>query len=407
MTREIENYITLVSSMLRLSKTQREEIGTELRDHLDTRVEALTEAGYSREEAVRMSLEEFGDAAGLAVQFVSVVHEHRKRWMMRFATFSIAGIFCLIIGAMAMWPKDARFGGPQKGIAQEDPFAKNSTKKNNDPFAGKKVTEPAAQQKAQKKAAASDENEFAKVRKRNAMAEKVLDTVIDLEHDETPWGEVLTEISDKYGVHIYLGANAEDAGLGSEELVTLNFKKVRLRTILTTFLKQHDFTFVVQDGMIVIDENSHCPYAVKTFNCQKILELMPQTARVSGGGGNRGGGLKGPAKKSGGGLPSSGGGTGGSAGAGIGGTVGIGGDVDVLSLLGGNTGVDPEKQLKIISLLEKMVAPDSWDTTNGAGSMEFAGEILIIRQHGPQLHQVGQVLDDLQTLLQKQYPDEK
>ena len=114
-TREIENYIALVSSMLRLSKSQREEIGTELRDHLDTRVEALTEAGYSREDAVRVSLEEFGDAAGLAVQFVNVVNQHRKRWMMRFATFSIAGVFCLIIGAMAMWPKDARFGWTAAG----------------------------------------------------------------------------------------------------------------------------------------------------------------------------------------------------------------------------------------------------------------------------------------------------
>ncbi len=436
-TQEIDNYIALVSSMLRLNKLQREEIGSELRDHLATRVEALTDAGYSHEDAVRMSLEEFGDAAGLAVQFVSVVNQHRKRWMMRFATFSIAGVFCLIIGAMAMWPKDARFGGPERGVAQEgndpfakterknddpfakskksndDPFAKSPIKKNNDPFAKQNKTVRRAKK-------GSQENEFSKTRKRNAETEKVLDRVVDLNFKDTEFSVFTGEIEKLYGVQIYTTQSAHDEGLAKDDIINLSFNSLRLRTVLTTFLDEYDCTFIVRDGMIVIGTRDHCPFAVQTFNCQRILQLMPKIAYVAGGGGFGGPGQKLRPQKSGkesagaagGGDATggdfSGGSTGGGGPSGVGGGGGsFGGSVGthpLTGLLGGGT-VDPDKQQKIVELLERMVAPDSWDSTEGLGSMEFAGEILVVRQHGPQLHQIGQVLDDLQTLLQKQYPN--
>ena len=66
---EFENYLALVSKLLRLDRRQRDMIGNEMRDHMETRVEEMVESGVDRTEAVRCALEEFGDAAGLANQF--------------------------------------------------------------------------------------------------------------------------------------------------------------------------------------------------------------------------------------------------------------------------------------------------------------------------------------------------
>ncbi len=111
---EFENYLALVSRLLRLNRSQRELIGSELRDHLQTRVDELVESGVDQREAVRNALEEFGDAAGLARQFQMISNQYQRRWMMRFATFSILGTFVVAVFLMAMWPQQARFGAEQQ-----------------------------------------------------------------------------------------------------------------------------------------------------------------------------------------------------------------------------------------------------------------------------------------------------
>ena len=110
--REFENYLTLVSRLLRLKRGQTEQIAGELRDHLELRVAELTESGVDVDEATRMALEEFGDAASLAGQFQFISETYRRRWMMRFATLSVAGLFLTAVLVMAMWPSGTRFGAP-------------------------------------------------------------------------------------------------------------------------------------------------------------------------------------------------------------------------------------------------------------------------------------------------------
>jgi hypothetical protein len=55
--REFENYLALLSGMLRLRRTQREGIAGELRDHLVEHVAHLEASGIAHEEAVRRALE--------------------------------------------------------------------------------------------------------------------------------------------------------------------------------------------------------------------------------------------------------------------------------------------------------------------------------------------------------------
>ena len=88
--REFENYLILVGRLLRLTPAQRDAVADELHDHLQERLEVLTARGVSRDDAVRIALEEFGDAAGLAGEFSEIVRGRKKRWMMRVTTGTIA-----------------------------------------------------------------------------------------------------------------------------------------------------------------------------------------------------------------------------------------------------------------------------------------------------------------------------
>ena len=63
---EFQNYLGLLSRLLRLKSTERESIEEELRSHLEERLAALTAEGIEPARAISMALAEFGDAAALA-----------------------------------------------------------------------------------------------------------------------------------------------------------------------------------------------------------------------------------------------------------------------------------------------------------------------------------------------------
>src|SRR5437763_7272870 len=101
---EFDNYLTLLSRLLRLSGKQRDQISDELRAHLEDRLEELKARGVSHEAAVRQALEEFGDAAGLAGQFVAISRNRKRRWLVRLTTFSVAATLLLAAGIVVFWP---------------------------------------------------------------------------------------------------------------------------------------------------------------------------------------------------------------------------------------------------------------------------------------------------------------
>ncbi len=87
---EFDNYLKLLSGILKLSRHQAAEIAGELRAHLEERMADLMAEGKSREEAIALALEEFGDAAGLATGFVKL---HRYNVVDR----SFVGVRCRLL----------------------------------------------------------------------------------------------------------------------------------------------------------------------------------------------------------------------------------------------------------------------------------------------------------------------
>lgn len=121
--REFELYLSVLSRLLRLNPQQKDAIADELRDHLEARFEELVRSGVPRDDAIRQALDEFGDAAGLAVDFTAVSRKRVRRLIMR----STAAVTALI-GLIAFFVADFRpqqpgapgLPGPVVTVAQSD-----------------------------------------------------------------------------------------------------------------------------------------------------------------------------------------------------------------------------------------------------------------------------------------------
>jgi hypothetical protein len=115
---EFDDFLGLLSRLLRLGNKQRHAISRELRAHLEDRLDELLAAGVPREQAVRQALDEFGDAAGLAAEFVSISRHKRRRWQMRITTASLAAMVLVAIGIFTFWPGGNAGPGLSTVVAQ-------------------------------------------------------------------------------------------------------------------------------------------------------------------------------------------------------------------------------------------------------------------------------------------------
>jgi hypothetical protein len=253
--REFENYLALVCRLLRLNRSQRELIRMELADHLETRVEELVESGVGKFEAVRIALEEFGDAASLAHRLQQVSNLNFRRWMMRFATFSIVITFVASILLMAMWPQEARFGALDHAVALEN------LPTGNDPNA----------QDSDQGAESQPGESFLDLN-------EALNQTVTWEFDETPLIEVMEELRDKYGIQALLDRSAQDSGLTEDTPITFNIRQVPLSQALKLILQPQDAT-TVADGEILRIISRDAAHEARffrrqIFDCRKLLDLI-------------------------------------------------------------------------------------------------------------------------------------
>ena len=281
---EFDTYLSLLCRLLRIAPQQREQVAEEFRTHMEDRLEDLLSSGMGREEAVKLDLEEFGDAAGLAAQIASISQGRRKRWIMRIGTVSVAGLAAAGLLAVALWPEGARVQVPQV-VAQSDEKPKEPTKTKVVARAEETVEEKLAQR-------------------------------IDADYSETPLKEVLEDLRERGGLQIYINAKAINAAL-PEALsvpITINLKQVRLDMVLDLVLEQaadSQLAYVERDGILIISTGDALSGAseVKVYNCRDLLAMaspMPMVQGMMGGWGpmGAGGGMPGLPGGSGGfGLP--------------------------------------------------------------------------------------------------------
>ncbi len=394
--KEFENYLTLVSRLLRLKRGQTEQIAGELRDHLELRVAELTESGVSADEATRIALEEFGDAASLAGQFQFISETYQRRWMMRFATLSIAGLFLTALLVMAMWPSGTRFGAPDSTVASDSSFVAPGSKETT--------------------AIVPDEISMSDSTRRTKEARKALLKEYAFDDQETEFGEILDRLEAEFGVPFILDQTAQDDSLSYDEPITFRVAGVPANKALRLLLKPHNATYVIHDGIVKIIsldvEDDPDFFARRIFDVSDLLARITELeadriGQVRGGGiggggfggGSRGGGLfcyiqdesaseavqesnekdsEANSQKTDSPAVAGGGGFGGGGG-------GIGGQVKKYITA----------ETLLVDAIKKTVVADSWDNTNGDGTIEVLGGLMIVNQTEEANEKIEELLQDL------------
>ena len=383
--REFENYLTLLSSMLQIRGEQREAIARELQAHLEDRLDDLLARGVDRDEAVKLALSEFGDAAGLAANFSLLVRNRRRRWLVKMTSFSTAALVLLALGVVAIWPEHRPGPAPARAVAQNEGGGGQPAVPGGAAKPGKQAANPTGAPAANGEASLSE-----KLSKR-----------LTAEFIDTPLGDVLSYLSEQGDVQIFLNRKAlENEGIPLDTPVTINLKNVRLDMLLDLVLEQTGepgMTYVERDGILVMSTTANLEGAseVRVYNCRDLLSMEAPTASVGpmvipglpGGEGAPGGappavappGAFGP----GGGVPGRGPGPEMMGGMG-GGMGGLGGGYPLTAA--------QERAESLKRLLQTAVKPSSWSEVGGIGTIsEYNG--LIVINHDAKTHkQVENVL---------------
>lgn len=226
---EFENYLALLSRLLRLSPQQRESVAEELRDHMEARLSALRQQGVPHNEAVRQALEEFGDANSLATEFSSIAAEKKKRWMMRATAGSMLTALAAAFFIGIYWPDDWKPAVVPSAVAQQNtngPASIDST--------GLWI-------------------EDATQAKQRVRIEAALDKVGPCDFVETPLAEVTDFLGELLDIPIDIDDSAlEDIGVSHEEPVSFQSTSLRARDALYHLLKPLSLTTTIRDGALLI-----------------------------------------------------------------------------------------------------------------------------------------------------------
>ncbi|MBA4016569.1 MAG: hypothetical protein C0483_05220 [Pirellula sp.] len=252
---EFELYLRLLGKFLRLRPGQQAEIFDELRDHLEARLDELTQSGLSRTAAIERALDEFGDAASLADHFAKIVYERKRRLVMRCTMGTVAAaVVALVVGSM-FWPQAPGAVGPAPNFA----WGENSAK----------APPPAM--------AAAREAEQDRILRDKLESEK-----LDCEFDQTPLSDVLATIGDRIAVDVYAPKSEFEGELSMP--ITMQIKHTQLsgRAVLDLALQQVKLGYTVRDGLVIVCRPDSLT-EVRVYNCSSLNLPDREVIDVLGG----------------------------------------------------------------------------------------------------------------------------
>jgi hypothetical protein len=265
--REFENYLALLTGMLRLRRTKRESISGELRDHLIEHVAQLEASGVTHEEAVRRALEEFGDAASLAANFSALVGIRRRRLIMRCTIGTTVVMTGLVVAILAFRPDVV--DDPGIANAQDQPKEASSAKQ---PSEHKDSTVVGR--------GAKSHNEIA-----NEETRRKLDRLIDVDFGETPLALALDALTKQVGTQYLLDSKAlVDLAITSDDPITLRLKQVPAEMALDMFLRPLQLSYTLRSGVVIVTSQTEMDtlaetrvYYVPADSTQELMQLIPST----------------------------------------------------------------------------------------------------------------------------------
>ena len=231
--REFENYLALLSGMLRLRRTQQSDIAGELRDHLIEHVAELERRGVSHEQAVREALTEFGDAAALAASFSTLVRTRRRRLIMRCTIGTTLVMAGLMIGVFALPAARRERSRPGTGSAWARHHSKGGPRRAL-------------------KAIRSEPSD-----PRDNITRERLSKGVDAEFTEIPLREVLQYLGDQLKIQFYIDRKSMGVeGIAEDVPVSFNLKDVPGEMILDLVLRELGLAYTIRSGVVMVASKS-------------------------------------------------------------------------------------------------------------------------------------------------------
>lgn len=252
---EFELYLRLLGKFLHLKTGQKAEISDELRDHLETRLDELTHGGLGREAAMHRALDEFGDAASLADHFSKIVYERKRRLVMRCTLGTIAAAAVALVMGSMFWPQAPNAVGPAPNWARAE---------------NKPQSPPPANVTAR-------EGEQDRILREKLETEKV-----DCDFDQTPLSEILTLISDRIAVDVYVPKQEFEAELAMPITMQIRHTQLSGRAVLDLALHQAQLAYTVRDGLVMICRPDSLT-EVRVYNCSTLNLPEREVIDISGG----------------------------------------------------------------------------------------------------------------------------
>ncbi len=370
-------FLAEVARALGRRPEQSAAVTDELRDHLEERLAELLQRGVPRESAVQTAIDELGDAAALAAEFNTVTRDLRRRWIMRYATATVAAAVLVLLVTAAFWPNTPTAPLAPQATAQEAAQPKEP--------APKETTAPRPKDDSKEAANARTEQLLASHRVKADIKEMPLQKFF-LEYLR----EVKTEDGKTVELQSFLDyKKLEEAQVEPAAPVTLEMKSIRLDMLLKLVLGSIGLGYYIDDGIIIVTSKDAIDthMEVRVYNCRDLLEL-PRMKRPAGS--KPAAGAAGPADAAGGAGP-------GGAVAGLG---GFGGGFG--GLIGGDGLM--RYDVELIDVLRTNVKPDSWSSAGGPGDLSEYRGMLVVTQT-PEIHRkIEELLDMLRRSAARESP---
>lgn len=275
-------------------------------------------------------------------------------------------------------------------VAQNDPFSGSDNQKTAGPF----EKTPSIQQSDETTLAAQTSTKSA-----DELIREVLEQKVDLNYEDTPFVEIMDELSQVYGINVMLDQSAVDDSLSEDDLVTFKASNIKLKAALRVLLDQFNTTYLVKNEVLLLiskDVAKNPEFLTRRIiNCQVLLEKIaavdPRNQNTISGvyriGEAVSGGFGGPP-------------------AGGGGVFSLVPGDKIDGLIDEKGQIDKEKQantwfivkrgfnpgMDLMDTIKTSIAPDDWDDTNGEGSITLVGGCLVVQQ-------TEQVVEEIQNLL--------
>jgi len=395
---EFENYLALLTRLLKVAPSQRQQLAEEFRAHLEDRLDELLAGGMPREKAVHKAIGEFGDAAVLAAELAQIAQRRRRRFLMKMSYAGVAALALAGLLVFALWPDGRQVQGPAAAVAQGGGQEQDEPPPAPPPSQVDPFRVPGASKSPDKASQA------------HAKIQAALDQEAEFDFVDTPLKDFVDFIEAKYNIPVILCKHTlEDAAISLDTPVNSSLRGISLRSALRITLGQMKMTFVIWDEVLQITtpEDAETRMVTRVYDCRELLALPspPGSSRprgIAGGGGffavqdepaTKGPATAGGAAPAGGTPPATGGTEPGATPGNVGG--------------GGFGGVAPggdkpqERELSdaenLIRLITTTVHPDTWDEVGGPGTVAEYKGLVVVSQTWEVHEKVERLLNMLHT----------